>query len=134
MILVDSSVWIDYFRHLRTPETEHLDASLGTDIVAIGDLMLIDVLQGFTRDGEFDIALRLMSAVPVIDIVGRDIAVQAARNFRHLRALGVTIRKPIDTLIATRCIEDGCALLFSDRDFEPFVDYLGLRRASAPTP
>ncbi len=132
MILVDSSVWIDYFRRLRTPETEHLDAFLGADEVAIGDLMLTEVLQGFTRDSEFDTALRLMSAVPVIDIVGKDISIQAAQNFRCLRSLGVTIRKTIDTLIATRCIEDGCTLLFSDRDFEPFVEHLGLRRALAP--
>ncbi len=132
MILVDSSVWIDYFRRLRTPETERLDALLGADEVAIGDLMLTEVLQGFTRGGEFDTALRLMSAIPVIDIVGKDITIQAAENFRHLRTHGVTIRKTIDTLIATRCIEDDYALLFSDRDFEPFVEHLGLRRALAP--
>ncbi len=132
MILVDSSVWIDYFRRLRTPETERLDALLGADEVAIGDLMLTEVLQGFTRDGEFDTALRLLSAVPVIDIVGEDIAIQAAHNFRYLRALGVTIRKTIDTLIATRCIKEHYTLLFSDRDFEPFVEHLGLRRSIAP--
>jgi predicted nucleic acid-binding protein len=132
VILVDSSVWIDYFRRLRTPETDRLDALLGADEIAIGDLMLTEVLQGFTRDGEFDIALRLMSAVPVIDIGGKDIAIQATKNFRYLRTLGVTIRKTIDTLIATRCIEDDYALLFSDRDFEPFVEHLGLRRAIAP--
>jgi len=132
VILVDSSVWIDYFRRLRTPETDRLDALLGADEVAIGDLMLTEVLQGFTRDGEFETALRLMSAVPVIDIVGKDIALQAAQNFRYLRTLGVTIRKTIDTLIATRCIEDDYALLFSDRDFEPFVEHLGLARAFAP--
>jgi predicted nucleic acid-binding protein len=132
VILVDSSVWIDYFRRLKTPETERLDALLGVDEVAIGDLMLTEVLQGFTRDGEFETALRLMSAVPVINIVSKDIAIQAARNFRHLRTLGVTVRKTIDTLIATRCIEDDYALLFSDRDFEPFVEHLGLPRAFAP--
>jgi predicted nucleic acid-binding protein len=132
VILVDSSVWIDYFRRLRTPETERLDAMLGADEVAVGDLMLAEVLQGFTRDGEFETALRLISAVPVINIVGKDIAIQAARNFRHLRTLGVTVRKTIDTLIATRCIEDDYALLFSDRDFEPFVEHLGLARAYAP--
>jgi predicted nucleic acid-binding protein len=133
VILVDSSVWIDYFRRLRTPETDRLDALLGTDEVVIGDLMLTEVLQGFTRDGEFDTALRLMSPVPVIDIGGKDIAIQAAKNFRYLRTLGVTIRKTIDTLIATRCIEDDYALLFSDRDFEPFVEHLRLRRAVTAT-
>jgi predicted nucleic acid-binding protein len=131
VILVDSSVWIDYFRRLRTPETDRLDALLGTDEVAIGDLMLAEVLQGFTRDGEFDTALTLMSAVPVIDIAGADIAIQAAKNFRYLRKLGVTIRKTINTLIATRCIKEDYALLFSDRDFEPFVRHLTLRRVRA---
>ncbi len=132
MIVVDSSVWIDYFRRLRTPETDRLDALLGSEDVAIGDLMLTEVLQGFTRDGDFDTALTLMSAVPVIDIVSKDIAIQAARNFRYLRTLGVTVCKTINTLSATRCIKGDYALLFSDRDFEPFVEHLGLRRASAP--
>ncbi len=132
MILVDSSVWIDYFRRLRTPETDRLDALLGADEVVIGDLMLTEVLQGFTCDSEFETARRIMSTVHVLVIGGEDIAIQAARNFRYLRTLGITIRKTIDTLIATRCIADRQALLFSDRDFEPFVEHLGLHRALSP--
>jgi predicted nucleic acid-binding protein len=124
--LVDSSVWIDYFRGLATPQTDKLDALLGSEPLAIGDLMLAEVLQGFIPDREFDRALELLQTLTVIDIAGQGIAIQAARNYRALRARGVTIRKTIDTLIATRCIEDGHALLYSDRDFDPFVEHLGL--------
>jgi predicted nucleic acid-binding protein len=129
VILVDSSVWIDYFRGVATLESDRLDALLGAEPLAIGDLMLAEVLQGFDSERDFNHAVGRLSALDVIDIAGRDIAVQAARNFRTLRGRGVTVRKTIDTLIATRCIEDGHALLFSDRDFEPFVRHLGLASA-----
>lgn len=126
MILVDSSVWIDYFRGVVTPESDRLDALLGSEPLAIGDIILTEVLQGFPSERDFNQAMRVMSALVLVDIAGDRIAVQAARNFRMLRARGVTVRKTIDTLIATRCIEDGLTLLYSDRDFEPFVEHLGL--------
>jgi predicted nucleic acid-binding protein len=126
VILVDSSVWIDYFRGVQTPQTDRLDALLTSEPIAVGDIVLTEVLQGFTSEREFNQALRVLTALTVIVIGGRDVAVQAARNFRALRSLGVTVRKTIDTLIATRCIEDGHALLYSDRDFDPFVKHLGL--------
>lgn len=126
MILVDSSVWIDYFRGASTPQSDRLDQLLGVEPLAIGDLILTEVLQGFTRQREFDQALALLGSLTSVEIGGQDVAVQAARNFRALRALGVTARKTIDTLIATRCIVSGYPLLFSDRDFEPFVEHLGL--------
>ena len=126
MIVVDSSVWIDYFRGVPTPETDALDTLLDLEPVGIGDLMLAEVLQGFAGDRDFDRALGHLTALSVIDIGGREIAVQAARNFRSLQARGVTVGKTIDTLIATRCIADGHALLYSDRDFDPFVQHLGL--------
>lgn len=126
MILVDSSVWIDYFRGASTPQAHRLNRLLNDEPLAVGDLMLAEVLQGFTQERDFNEALRLMAALRIIDIGGRDIAIQAARNFRILRGKGVTIRKTIDTLIATRCIEDGYLLLYSDRDFDPFVEHLGL--------
>jgi len=129
VILVDSSVWIDYFRGTATAETDCLDGLLGRDPIAIGDIILAEVLQGFANERDFDTALRMMGALDHIDIVGRDTAIQAARNYRTLRARGITVRKTIDTLIATRCIEDDIALLFSDRDFQPFVEHLGLRAA-----
>ena len=127
MILVDSSVWIDYFRGAETPQCERLDALLGNQPLAIGDLILAEVLQGFTSDQDFNQARRLLTSLVVIDVGGQEIAIQAAKNFRTLRALGVTVRKTIDTLIATRCIESGLSLLHADRDFEPFVIHLGLR-------
>jgi len=126
VILVDSSVWIDYFRGVSTAQSDRLDQLLGVEPLAVGDLILTEVLQGFARQRDFDQALELLSGLTLVEIGGENIAVQAARNFRALRALGVTTRKTIDTLIATRCIESGYPLLFSDRDFEPFVEHLGL--------
>ena len=129
MILVDSSVWIDYFRGTPTPEAEKLDALLGSEPVITGDLILVEVLQGFDSENDFNQAKKLLTSLESIDLAGRDIAVKAAKNFRALRALGITVHKTIDTVIATRCIENGLALLFSDRDFDPFVQHLGLRSA-----
>ena len=130
---VDSSVWIDYFRGTASPQTDHLDALLGREPVVVGDLVLAEVLQGFTGDGDFNQALRLFGSIDVIEVAGRDATILAARNFRRLRELGVTVRKTIDTLIATRCIEDGLPLLYSDRDFDPFVRHLGLTAALSRT-
>ena len=129
MILVDSSVWIDYFRGTPTPQTDRLDSLLGSEPVIIGDLILTEVLQGFASDRDFNMARKLLTSLDIVNLAGRDIAIQAARNFRALRALGITVRKTIDTVIATRCIESGFMLLYSDRDFEPFVQHLGLRSA-----
>lgn len=129
MILVDSSVWIDFFRGTVTPQTDRLDALLGNEPLAIGDLILTEVLQGFRSERDFNQARKLLGTLDVVNIGGLEVAVQAARNFRFLRAQGVTIRKTIDSLIATRCIESDYSLLFSDRDFEPFVQHLGLRSA-----
>ena len=127
MILVDSSVWIDYFRGSTTPQAERLDALLGAEPLAIGDLILVEILQGFTEEKDFNPAKRLLATLVPVDLGGHSIAVHAAKNHRALGALGVTVRKTIDTVIATRCIEDGYTLLHSDRDFEPFVAHLGLR-------
>jgi len=131
MILVDSSVWIDYFRGTATPQADMLDALLGKEDLAIGDLILTEVLQVFGSTREFNRAHALLSALSLVDLGGRAIALQAARNFRSLRSLGITVRKTIDTIIATRCIEDGLILLHDDRDFDPFVAHLGLRTATA---
>lgn len=127
MILVDSSVWIDYFNGALTRQTDKLDDLLGREPLAIGDLILTEVLQGFDDDRDFAKARRLLTSLTVVQIGGPDIAIAAAQNFRSLRKLGVTVRKTIDTMIATRCIESGYDLLHSDRDFEPFVQHLGLR-------
>jgi len=129
VILVDSSVWVDYFRGAATPQADRLDALLGAEPIATGDLILTEVLQGFASDREFDQVRRMLTSLVIVDLGGQRIAIQAARNFRALRALGVTARKTIDTVIATRCIEGRMALLYSDRDFDPFVEHLGLRSA-----
>jgi predicted nucleic acid-binding protein len=129
VILVDSSVWIDYFRGSPTPQAEKLDSLLGIEPIATGDLILTEVLQGFVTDRDFNQAKKLMTSLVIVDLVGQSIAIQAAKNFRVLRSLGVTVRKTIDTVIATRCIESGLPLLYSDRDFDPFVEHLGLRSA-----
>ncbi len=134
MILVDSSVWIDYFHGTRNTQTDLLDRLLGLEPVAIGDLILTEVLQGFGSDRAFEEARNLFAALDVIEIAGPAVALEAARNFRRLRARGVTIRKTIDTLIATRCIADRVPLLFTDRDFQPFVEHLGLISAVEPDP
>lgn len=127
MILVDSSVWIDYFRGAVTAQTEKLDALLDIEPLAIGDLILTEVLQGFSSDRDFNKAKDVLTSLSIVEIGGADIAIQAAKNFRTLRALGITVRKTIDTLIATRCIESGFTLLHDDRDFDAFADHLSLR-------
>lgn len=129
MILVDSSVWIDYFRGLAAPQTDYLDQLLSSELLLIGDLILAEVLQGFASERDFDQARKLLTALPVVPLVGGTVALQAARNYRYLRTQGVTVRKTIDTLIATSCIEHGYTLLYSDRDFDPFVQHLGLGSA-----
>jgi predicted nucleic acid-binding protein len=108
-----------------------LDELLGSEPVAVGDLILAEVLQGFSSDRDFNKARKLLTSLDMVEIGGVDIAIEAARNFRSLRELGITVRKTIDTLIATRCIEDDLELLFSDRDFDPFVEHLGMRSVMA---
>ena len=133
MIVVDSSVWIDFFRGTRTPQAEKLDVLLGTTRIAVGDLILAEVLQGVRDEREFQQVRKTLDSFEQVDLVGRDIAIQAAKNFRKLRDLGLTVRKTIDTLIATRCIESNYVLLHSDRDFDAFELHLGLQVVSSGT-
>jgi predicted nucleic acid-binding protein len=127
LILVDSSAWIGYFNGKVTPKTDTLDRLLGSEPLAVGDLILTEVLRGFESDRDFNQARKLLTSLTVVDLGGEEVTIQAARNFRVLRGLGVTIRKTIDLVIATRCIESGYELLHNDKDFDPFVKYLGLR-------
>ena len=127
MILVDSSVWIDYFNGAVAPQTEKLDGLLWSEPLAIGDLILTEVLQGFVGERDFEKARKFLTSLTVVTLGGQEIVIQAARHFRMLRKLGVTVRKTIDCVIATRCIEGGYELLHNDRDFDPFVKHLGLR-------
>ena len=128
MILVDSSVWIDYFNGVVTPQTDTLDALLGVEWIAVGDLILAEVLQGFRRDRDYRVARELLDSLTMLEMVDREIAVKSAENYRRLRKRGVTVRKTIDALIATYCIEHQLPLLHADKDFEPFHEYLGLPR------
>lgn len=128
-MLVDSSVWIGFFNGAEAAEVNFLSDFLGQRPVAIGDLMLAEVLQGFRNDKDFQTAVALFDSVAVLEIVGKDIAVKSAKNFRALRTKGLTVRKTIDCVIATYCIEHELPLLQADRDFEPFHEHLGLKRA-----
>jgi predicted nucleic acid-binding protein len=127
LILVDSSVWIDCFQGTVTAQTEKLGRLLGQLPLAIGDLILTEVPQGFTNERDFNAARRMLTSLTVVNLHGREIAIQAAKNLRALRRLGATVRKTIDTVIATRCIESGYDLPHNDRDFDPFAKHLGLR-------
>ena len=126
MILVDSSVWIDYFNGQTTPQVDRLDQLLGIQPVAVGDLILVEVLQGFRHDADYTTAKQLLTSLTVFNLLNADLAIQSAEHFRALRKRGITIRKTIDVVIATFCITENHALLFSDRDFIPFVQHLGL--------
>jgi hypothetical protein len=132
MVIVDSSVWIDYFNGHATEQTDALDGLLGRRHIVVGDLILTEVLQGFRRDRDFREARRLLAAFPTVTMVGPELAVRAAENYRRLRRLGVTVRKTIDVMIGTFCIARRLPLLHSDGDFEPMVRHLGLRVVSAP--
>lgn len=127
MTLVDSSVWIDFLRGRSTPQVERLDALLGAESLLLGDLILVEVLQGCPSERDFRDVRQMLSAFEVVALGGEAVAVQSAANYRRLRALGLTVRKTIDTVIATWCIRHDVALLHCDRDFEPFAAHLGLR-------
>jgi len=129
VVLIDSSVWIEYFNGELNPQTNFLDEILGVEPVGIGDLILLEVLQGFRSDREYKKAKSLLMDLTVFEMLGRDQAIRAADNDRFLRKKGITVRKTIDTIIATYCINRGFPLLFTDRDFEPFVQYLNLQPA-----
>ena len=127
MILVDSTVWIDYFNGQITPQTDHLDRILPVEQILVGDLILGEVLQGFRKDADFEKALKALSKFSQVNLMNPALAVQSARNYRVLRKKGISVRKTIDCFIATYCIENGHALLHSDADFDPFEKSLRLQ-------
>lgn len=129
MVLVDSSVWIDYFRGDPTPQVHTLEILLEEELLAVGDLMLAEVLQGFTDEKQFRHAKKFLTSLDIIEIGGYDTAMLAVDYYRSLRKKGSTVRKTIDCLIATCCIQHNLPLLHNDRDFLPFVTHLGLRCA-----
>jgi hypothetical protein len=126
LILVDTSVWVDYFNGVITEATDKLDDLLGEQVVITGDLIIAELLQGFHSNRDFQRVRRLMEAFPVYQLVGYEIALRSAQNYHFLRKKGVTVRKTIDMLIGTYCIVHDIPLLHSDRDFTPLMKYLGL--------
>lgn len=126
MIVVDSSVWIDYFNGTVTRESNLLDGLLGNEPLMIGDLILTEVLQGFRSDSDYESARDALDTLIFTPMVGRDIALASAGNYRALRSKGVTIRKTIDVLIGTFCLENNHRLLHSDRDFDIMEKHLNL--------
>ncbi len=126
MIFVDSSVWIDYFNGKMTRQTDFLNSLLGREPVVVGDLILAEVLQGFRDDEDFHRAQGLFACFLFRPMLGRDLAIRSAENYRRLRKKGVTVAKTIDVMIATFCIENGLPLLHNDKDFEPMTRYLRL--------
>ncbi|MCB0275495.1 MAG: PIN domain nuclease [Calditrichaeota bacterium] len=126
MTLVDSSVWIAYFNGENTPQTRLLDNLLNEEIVLMGDLILTEVLQGFSKEEDFLLAREALSNLECVTHGGPEIALASARNFRALRRKGITVRKTIDVLIGTFCIENQIPLLHADRDFDPMALHLGL--------
>ena len=132
MILVDSSVWIDYFNGISTWQTDLLDTYLSKVPVIIGDLILTEVLQGFRSDKDYETAKNFLSALPFRQIGGYNVAVQSAQYYRRLRKDGVTVRKTIDIIIGTFCIIEGLILLHDDRDFDPMVSHFSLMTPTPP--
>lgn len=131
MIIVDSSVWVDYFNGVPGRHTDKLDELLGSEPVAIGDLILTEVLQGFRNDSDYKTAKKLLGSLTIVEMLGAKNAIKVADNYRALRKRGITIRKTADAIIATYCIEEKCSLLFNDKDFLPFIKHLGMRSVLA---
>ena len=127
MIIVDTTVWVDYLRGTRTPHTDWLDAQLATERLGLTDLILCEVLKGITTDSQFDAVQEQLLELEVFETGTVELAIEAALNYRRLRAAGRTVRKTIDCLIATYCLLEGHALLHNDRDYVPFEEVLGLK-------
>ncbi|HTB37155.1 MAG TPA: PIN domain nuclease [Reyranella sp.] len=131
MIVVDSSVWIDFLNGRMAPHVERLRAILGAEEIVVGDLMLCEVLQGLESERAARDVEALLRRFAIASMVGDANAVAAARNYRSLRRRGITVRKTVDMLIGTWCIENRMPLLHNDGDFRPMVRHLGLVEAPA---
>jgi predicted nucleic acid-binding protein len=127
MIVVDTSVWIDFFNGRPTDESNLLHDLLGHEPILVGDLILAEVLQGFRVEEDFREALSILETFDFREMLGRNVAIASARNYRALRARGVTVRKTVDVLIGTFCLLNDYELLHSDGDFDPMTEHLGLR-------
>jgi predicted nucleic acid-binding protein len=127
MILVDSSVWIDYFNGQKTAQADWLDSALGNIPIIMGDLILTEVLQGFQNDHDFKIARNLLLTFQFMPMGGQELALESALNYRILRKKGVTVRKTIDVMIGTFCLNYQLPILYQDKDFDPMVKFLKLK-------
>jgi predicted nucleic acid-binding protein len=127
VIIVDTTIWVDYLRGTRTPHTDWLEAQLTRERLGLTDLILCEVLQGIATDGQFDAVQAELLKFEVYETGTVELAVEAAVNYRRLRAAGRTVRRTIDCLIATFCLIEGHLLLHNDRDYDPFEDVLGLK-------
>jgi len=130
MILIDSSVWIDYFNGNETSRVKQLDSILDKELIVIGDLILAEVLQGFSKEKDFNTAKMLLSRLVYFDMLSKTIAIKSAENYRYLRKKGLTIRKTTDVIIGTFCIENDILLMHSDKDFDVMEKHLGLKTFS----
>jgi predicted nucleic acid-binding protein len=127
MLVVDSTIWIDYFNGVENPQTDYLHQIADKTPILIGDIILAEVLQGFREDADFEKARRALGKYKQVQMVNPTLALQSARNYRLLRHKGVTVRKTIDSFIATYCIENEHDLLHNDSDFDGYEKYLGLK-------
>ncbi len=127
MIVVDSSIWIDYFNGAVSKKTDWLDEALGIEPIIMGDIILAEVLQGFQNDKDFRTAKKLLLEFPFMDMIGQELAVKSAMNYRALRQKGITIRKRIDVMIGIFCIHNNFTLLHNDKDFDPLEKHLKLK-------
>ena len=127
MIVADTSAWIDYLKGLDLPHTNILDYELEHHRIITGDLIIAEFLQGFRHENDYVAAKKIMESLEYHDFVGWEIAIQASQNYRTLRKMGITIRKTIDVIIATFCIENDFQLIHNDRDFDSMEKGLGLK-------
>ncbi len=126
MIIADTSVWIDYFNGKVDSYTDELDKQLNEGNVVLGDLILLEILQGIKSDKEYSKTKKILETLDQYEMLGQSMVTRCANNYRQLRKQGMTIRKTADVIIATFCIENKIPLLFTDRDFKPFVEHCGL--------
>ena len=127
MLVVDTTVWIDYFNGRITPETDFLDRAISGELILVGDLILVETLQGFRYDKDFKLAQGVLAKFEQGEMLNRHLALQSAQHYRALRKKGITVRKTIDCIIATFCIAEDHTLLHCDNDFDGFEKYLGLK-------
>ena len=127
MIVVDTSAWIDYFNGVPATHAEFLDELLGKRVLAVGDMILAELLQGFATEQDAKRALSLLESLAFLEMAGRDVAIQSAANYRRLRRRGVTVRKTTDMLIGTYCLMHDHEILHNDRDFDVLARHLGLK-------